>query len=126
MSTSIAIITMLLIYLGLITPVGKPSIVYTAIVCQSAYFSAFQLDQIPLTLSGFTALSYSNGFNQINAEETLNQKFPKFGLGNSSMFHNYNLSYVVLCLVPLTIGLVGIMLLKIFESKDAGERKVFD
>lgn len=59
---------MLGIYMGFLTPVGKSSIIHMALVCQNAYFSIFQFDQIPLTMSGLGSLSHSNGFNSLNEQ----------------------------------------------------------
>ena len=64
----VGVALMVLLFVGLLVPAGKLSVVNMAIVCQIAYFSLLQFDQVPLTIEGFSFLSYSNGFNQLTSQ----------------------------------------------------------
>lgn len=66
-SLGIGMFLLIFIYVGLIFPVGKVSLMHMIIPAQIAYFTAFQFDQVPLTLSGFNQLQYSNGFNSLTS-----------------------------------------------------------
>lgn len=83
------------------------------IPAQITYFTVFQYDQIPLTLSGFDNLQYSNGFNQITSLTDSVQIFSIIKLKNDEMFTNYNLTFLILCMVPFVLGLISYLIVKL-------------
>ena len=107
------LILLVFIFLGFFFPQGKLSIIFMVIPAQITYFTVFQYDQIPLTLSGFDNLQYSNGFNQITSLTDSVQTFSTIKLKNDEMFTNYNLTFLILCMVPFTLGLISYLIVKL-------------
>jgi hypothetical protein len=53
--------------------------------------------------------------------------FPFFGITETSLISNYNVTFVVICLLPLLIGLMGLFILKrCTSSNELSEKVVFD
>ena len=107
------LILLVFIFLGFFFPQGKLSIIFMVIPVQITYFTVFQYDQIPLTLSGFDNLQYSNGFNQITSLTDSVQTFSIIKLRSDEMFTNYNLTFLILCMVPFTLGLISYLIVKL-------------
>ena len=64
----IGVVVMALLFVGVVVPAGKLSVLNMTVVCQIVYFSLLQFDQVPLTIEGFGFLSYSNGFNDLGSQ----------------------------------------------------------
>jgi hypothetical protein len=126
LSTVIGIIVMIVLFAGFLVPVGKLQMSFVVQVCQIVYFSVFQFDQIPLTMSGFGDLSYSNGLNSLASQNDVNSNFPRFKLRSDLMFANYNLSFLILCMLPLGIGLISLLVLKLSGRATPQEKRVSD
>lgn len=94
-------------------------------VVQISYFSIFQLEKIPPTFIGLKNLIYSNGYNSQNLLST-NYKIFKgdtstlMGISPLSpiLFNNYNISLVILFLLPVLIGLIGYLVSKFMCKAD--------
>lgn len=117
---------MIVLFVGFLAPVGKLKMSFVVQVCQIVYFSVFQFDQIPLTISGFGALSYSNGLNSLASQNDANSNFPRFKLRSDLMFSNYNLSFLILCMLPLGIGMISLLVLKLSGRAKSQEKRVSD
>ncbi len=53
--------------------------------------------------------------------------FPFFGITDTSLISNYNVTFVVICLLPFLIGLMGLFILKrCTSSNELSEKVVFD
>ncbi len=117
----------MIVYLGMFSPVGKFTVVQMLSVVQVAYFSALQFEQLPITFEGLKNIGFSNGFNlNLNQGYSILDKdiFPFMGLGSTSLFSNYNISFFVLCLIPFSVGLASLLILRIYPSLDKNARKI--
>lgn len=110
MSLFIGVLLLVFIYLGFLFPVGKLTITLIVVPVQIVYFSVFQYDQIPLTLSGFNNFQYSNGFNDLTSITEINQIFPNLVLKSTQIFENYNLTFFLLSLAPFTLSLISLII----------------
>jgi hypothetical protein len=129
-SLVIGVLALVIVYLGLFSPVGKFTLLQTLTVIQVAYFSAFQFEQLPITFEGLKNLGFSNGFNlnlNLNPTSSILDKdiYPFMGLGSTSLFSNYNVSFFVLCLIPFAVGLASLIILRIYPSIDKKSRRIY-
>jgi len=60
---SIGIITLIIIYIGCLIPIGKHILTPILSIIQVSYFTLLQYDKLPLTYIGLKHLKYSNGYN---------------------------------------------------------------
>jgi uncharacterized Tic20 family protein len=60
---SIGIISLIIIYIGCLIPMGKHILTPVLSIIQVSYFTILQYDQLPLTYMGIKNLKYSNGYN---------------------------------------------------------------
>ncbi len=123
----VGVLALVIVYLGMFSPVGKFTFVQIISVVQVAYFSALQFEQLPITFEGLKNLGLSNGFNlNLNEDSSILDKniFPFMGLGSDSLFSNYNISFFVLCLIPFSVGLVSLLILQNYSSFDKNTRKI--
>lgn len=116
-----------MLYVALLSPIGKFTLLQTLTVIQVAYFTPLQFQYLPITFQGFKNLALSNGYNlNFSFKETLLDPdiFPFMGLQPVSVFSNYNVSFFVLCLIPFIVGLASLIVLRIYPSVDQKTRRI--
>ena len=126
----VGLLCLLILFVGLCMPSGKFSIVQALMIPQMICFSLLQFDIVPLTYLGFRNMFFSSGFNSLSMNTTTivpKQIFPFFGLSDTSFLSNYNVTFVVICLMPLLIGLIGLFILRRCTSgSELTEKVIFD
>jgi hypothetical protein len=121
MSMILGYLSILFIILGFIGPAGKLIVVEALAVIQITYFSILQFDKIPPTFIGFKNLILSNGYNdpdifgQPNSQRNMNV-YKLMGL-NENILSNYNISFVILFILPFIIGFLGVIICKYLPTK---------
>lgn len=108
---------MVLLYVGLICPIGKFSVFQILSIIQYAYLNVLQFKQFPIMFNGFNSLSLSNGVN-INSGDNQNilqeNVFTSLGIYSNSFIQNFNITFVIVFLLPFVIGLISILVVHLF------------
>jgi NADH:ubiquinone oxidoreductase subunit 6 (subunit J) len=92
-------------------------------VIQLSYFSILQFSKIPPTFIGFRNLILANGYNDIpllKSSSSINNQAVYTLIGvNKSLLSNYNVMFGFLFILPLLVGLIGCIILKIKSNKSS-------
>lgn len=76
---------------------------------------------------GLNGLIYSNGFSSMTwTHSDQNQISTRVELRNSFMSENYNISFILFCLLPFVLGGSILVVLKIMEKMKSDQNKVHD
>jgi hypothetical protein len=124
---AVGLISLFLAILGFFMPAGKLIVIEALAVVQIAYFSVLQFKKIPPTFIGLKNLIYSSGYNDPNILSVNNYKnsdvFSLMGL-NASILSNYNISMLLLFIVPACVGLTSLLIAKLLRKDQSKDIKV--
>jgi hypothetical protein len=99
-------------------------------VIQISFFSILQFEKIPPTFVGLKNLIFSNGYNDPNMfsssqSREIQSVFTLMGIKLNAL-SNFNLSLVLLVIIPAVIGLTGVIFAKIKYRNQNVEEDVDD